>query len=306
MEEQKIEVGRYQLRTKRLFLTYPQCTLSKQDALTLLSQKLPSIKEYVIAQERHQNGDLHLHAYLYLEDTLSTSNSRFLDIGGFHGNYQSCRSEKGVVRYCTKEEDFISNFDVGERVDKRKSKKTLVGEKLVNSNLNLVEAVKQFPDLIFDYNKLKNNLNQYFKDATPRRPGLPLFIPNSFGKVLSTTLAGKRRHFWIWSDQPNKGKTTNAKTWYKNFNMHLQSGDFTYWTFNGDEEGLIIDEYNSARLSWSSLNSICDGTFSYRIFQGGLKGNLNFLVIVLSNSRISDLYPFKNQFLYERFNEIEL
>lgn len=298
-------MSRYQLRTKRLFLTYPQCTLKKEEALPLLASKV-SIKEYVIAEEKHQNGDDHLHVYLLLEDTLSTSNPNYLDIGGFHGNYQSCRSEKNVVKYCTKAENFISNFDVSERVDKRKSKKSLIGEKLIQPNLNLVELVKEYPELIYDYTKIKNNLKIFNQDAAPRRCKLPDFLPNPFGKILSTNLAGKRRHYWIWSSQPNKGKTTAAKTWHKSFNVHLQSGDFTYWTFNGDEEGLIIDEYNSAKLGWSSLNAICDGTFSYRIFQGGLRGNLNFLVIIFSNKPIVELYPNMNLFLYERFNEIEL
>jgi len=298
-------MSRYQLRSKRLFLTYPQCTLKKEDAFQLLSQKV-TIKEYVIAEEKHQNGDDHLHAYLLLEDTLSTSNPNFLDIGGFHGNYQSCRSEKNVVRYCTKAENFISNFDVSERVDKRKSKKSLIGEKLINSKRNLVELVKEYPELIYDYNKIKNNLKAFDQDALPRRLELPTFLPNPFGKILSCTLASKRRHYWIWSSEPNKGKTTCAKAWYKDYNVHLQSGDFTYWTFNGNEEALIIDEYNSAKLTWSSLNAICDGTFCYRIFQGGLRGNLNFLVIIFSNRKICDLYPNMNVFLYERFNEIEL
>lgn len=44
----------FNLHTRQLFLTYPQCDISKEDALLQLSEKVGNPDEYLIAQEEHQ------------------------------------------------------------------------------------------------------------------------------------------------------------------------------------------------------------------------------------------------------------
>ena len=51
----------FRLAAKHLFLTYPKCNLEPKDALEQFNTKL-NIKEYIISQESHQDGDKHLHA----------------------------------------------------------------------------------------------------------------------------------------------------------------------------------------------------------------------------------------------------
>lgn len=50
-------------RAKGWFLTFPKCDVSPQAALEYLKEKHP-IEEYVIAQEDHQDGTKHLHAFI--------------------------------------------------------------------------------------------------------------------------------------------------------------------------------------------------------------------------------------------------
>lgn len=162
-------------------------------------------------------------------------------------------------------------------------------------------------DIVIKYNieKRFDGLRRFW--TVDERQSLPHFLPNPWGWVLQSRLQAKRRHYWIFSRTPNRGKTTKfAEPLKEKFKCYIKCGDFNYWTIMGDEEAIILDEYNSPTLKWSSLNSICDGNFEYRIFMGGLITLKKPLIIVLSNQSISDLYPFMNNLLYERFNEKEI
>jgi len=300
----------FQLNTSKLFLTYPECPLSKEEALECLESILPdSILEYIIAQEKHANGNYHIHVYLSLSTGYRTRNPGSLDLlsngNRYHGNYQGCRSEKNVIKYCSKEEDYISNFDLNSRLKNKSAHKKILGDALIKRQKSLVDVVNENPEMIFGYKRLKLDLEEYFHDLSDQRQQLPRSLPNGWGQILPTDLQGKKRHYWIFSRGPNKGKTTTAKGWRKDYKCHIQCGDFTYWGINGQEELLVLDEYNSAKLKVSDLNSMADGTYDYRVFQGGVRG-LECLIIILSNQPISSLYPNFNVFLYERFNEIEL
>lgn len=48
---------RFRLSGKQLFLTYPQCDITKEDAFLQLSEKLGDPEEYIIAQEKHEVGE---------------------------------------------------------------------------------------------------------------------------------------------------------------------------------------------------------------------------------------------------------
>lgn len=298
----------YQLNSKKLFLTYPQCSLSKQDAYTelLITFGYQPFSKYIIAHELHENGDDHLHVYLEFDEAIRTRNPKFADLRGFHGNYQGCRSMKNVIKYVSKGDDYISNIDVSEITGKKNSKRE-IALKIISENLEPHEILKEYPELIFGYKKLKEDIRQYRIDCGDDREDLPGWLPNPWGKVLCSRGNRKRRHYWIYSRVPNMGKTTGfAKPMYKSYKCLLQAGDFTYWNVFGREQAIILDEYNSAKLGYASLNSMADGTFGYRVFLGGIITLKDPLIIILSNQPILEMYPHMNTLLYARFNEIEL
>ena len=71
------------LQATRWFLTYPQVTTTKEEALKKLRdnpqlQKL-GIKGILIAQEKHKDNNLHLHVGLWLNKKLSTRNRNYFD-----------------------------------------------------------------------------------------------------------------------------------------------------------------------------------------------------------------------------------
>ena len=136
----------FTLRAKTLFLTYPCCPLEKEEALSQLRDKVPEVEEYIVAQEEHQSGDLHLHVYLKMKGRTSVTAPEYLDLMGpenkrYHGNYRSCRSPKSVQRYCTKENNYISNMDLTEeKTEVWKPARALAREGKIQEAMKLLET----------------------------------------------------------------------------------------------------------------------------------------------------------------------
>lgn len=163
-------------------------------------------------------------------------------------------------------------------------------------------------DIVLKFN-IENRINKLIKFWTedPRLSILPPWLPNPWGLLLPSRVKAKRRHYWLYSRLPNLGKTTLfAEPLSREYRCYIKAGNFTYWSLAGNEQAVILDDYNVAGLKWNELNQLCDGTYEFRIFMGGLLRLDHPLIIILSNLSIVDIYPHMNQFLYERFKEIEL
>lgn len=97
---------RFRFNAQTIFLTYPQCTLTKEQLLDSLNL-LFEIKDYCIALELHSDGHPHLHAFLKLERTINKRVADFADVEGFHPNITAPRSIKAVIKYIEKVSDFV-------------------------------------------------------------------------------------------------------------------------------------------------------------------------------------------------------
>jgi len=99
----------FRLRTRRVFITYPQCSDNFRPLLrTFFCQFTPAICSYVEAQEAHQDGGTHHHVFIEFESTFSTRNERIFDIGGRHPNIQPVRSKRAVLEYVKKDGDYTA------------------------------------------------------------------------------------------------------------------------------------------------------------------------------------------------------
>lgn len=260
-----------------------------------------------MARELHANGDLHLHIYLKLSSAFRTTDPRFADLpGGFHGNYQGCRSSKNVLKYCTKNDDFLSNVDISALLSKQSNRRVAL-ESVVTGKRSLVELVQDEPQYLLGYTRLKLDYANFLKDKEATDYTLPPFLPNPWGKVLGTRKSGKKKHYWLYSSRPNVGKTyLFARPLKDDYNAHIRTSSEPYWNLTGREKLIILDEYNGCIFKYYELNSMCDGTFYYRIIYSGIICLNNPLIVILSNKSIKDLYPNMFELLYARFNEIKL
>jgi len=85
------------------FLTFPRNDTPKELVKErLLSAQRIQIKGFLIAQEQHQDGGLHLHIGLWLHKRVTVPPSYFDFVAGKHGNYLRMRSGYGTFNYLTK------------------------------------------------------------------------------------------------------------------------------------------------------------------------------------------------------------
>ena len=120
--------SKFRIRSKRLFLTYPQVP----DLVGLEQQFLDSLKksfqnqemQYFISKELHQDGGVHIHVFLEFENqqqilsrdrlhvTLIDPDSKKVIVQ--EGNYQSVRSRTKVLEYLTKcmKFGYLTNIEI--------------------------------------------------------------------------------------------------------------------------------------------------------------------------------------------------
>ena len=122
----------FRLNSKKLFLTYPNVgdtSITKEQILEQLQQKVGSIKNYIIAKELHENGVPHFHVLLELTKRIDIKNIQKLDLDFndkiYHGNYQSCKNLDSTIKYCSKCIDFITNYEL-DKTGKKMTIKTKI------------------------------------------------------------------------------------------------------------------------------------------------------------------------------------
>lgn len=101
-----------QLSAKSWFLTYPQCSVTKEQALLNLQSRFKqNLAGCLIAQEDHQDGMKHLHMLVIFTKAVKTKDRSFFDfVCKKHGNYQTVRSQYAVANYVRKEDPTPVSF----------------------------------------------------------------------------------------------------------------------------------------------------------------------------------------------------
>lgn len=159
----------FRLRSKKLFLTFPKCPLSLESAKEQLLSKsaLVSVTGHVIAQEKHADDTLHLHVYLEAEEPLSVGSATALDLTGedgtnYHGNYQSVRSRSRVLKYVTKDGQYLTNLGdlVPSTTNPWKRARELAASEGLAAAINfLEEEPKTSRDLCMNGDRILKNLS---------------------------------------------------------------------------------------------------------------------------------------------------
>lgn len=108
----------FRFDTKTLYLTYAQCSLPKEEVYSQLAELLypNDFEQYIIAEERHKDGNFHVHAYLVLHSQFRSRNAKALDLTGlegekYHPHIQArVRSPTRCIAYCQKEGNYLTNM----------------------------------------------------------------------------------------------------------------------------------------------------------------------------------------------------
>lgn len=222
---------------------------------------------------------------------------------GIH--FSKCSKERSeAIGYGTKEETRLEG-------PKENGIKPAPAEKFDAEECKKLILAGKKDEIPFGY-VLRYNLERRWKGLEEflqldKREPVPTWLPNPWGLLLHKNKSEKKRHYWIFSRLPNKGKTFHfAKPLAQRYLAEICTGSLDYFNVTPRTECIIFDEFNSARFKWDSLNAMCDGSYGFRICGTGVLQLKDPLIIILSNQCVADIYPYMNQFLYERFKEIEL
>ena len=152
--EERGNVAGFRISSKSWFLTWPKCSLTKEEVLAGLRAKKP-IKAAVIARELHEDGTPHIHAYVLLEKRFDCRQSSFWDLAPFHGNYQKAKSIDAVIRYIKKDGDILEFGEISwaEKIDSRQEHRRYLGKRLMEEPLE--DIVRDDPSLMFGLTRLR-------------------------------------------------------------------------------------------------------------------------------------------------------
>uniref|UniRef100_Q9YL27 Replication-associated protein n=1 Tax=Tomato yellow leaf curl virus - Mild[Portugal] TaxID=270153 RepID=Q9YL27_9GEMI len=187
---------RFQINCKNYFLTYPKCSLTKEEALSHLKDlETPTNKKYIkVCRELHENGEPHLHVLIQFEGKFKCQNQRFFDLvspsraAHFHPNIQGAKSSSDVKSYVDKDGDTV---DWGEfQIDGRSARG---GQQSANdayaaalnsgSKSEALRIIKELipKDYILQFHNLNSNLDRIFQE--PPAPYISPFLSSSFNQV---------------------------------------------------------------------------------------------------------------------------
>ncbi|SAM29948.1 replication associated protein [Tomato leaf curl Kerala virus] len=187
---------KFQIYAKNYFLTYPQCSLTKEEALSQIqSLQTPVNKKYIkICRELHENGEPHLHVLIQFEGKYKCKNKRFFDLvsptrsAHFHPNIQGAKSSSDVKSYLEKDGD---TPDWGEfQIDGRSARG---GQQTANdayaaalnagSKSEALRVIKESApkDYVLQFHNLNANLDRIF--TPPMEVYVSPFSSSSFDQV---------------------------------------------------------------------------------------------------------------------------
>lgn len=89
-------------------------------------------------------------------------------------------------------------------------------------------------------------------------------MPNTWDlALLLEDKSVKKRHYWFWTTQPDKGKTTFLETMDREHRASWYNKSEVYQTIHKDSQFILIDEYTTADIKATTINQMCDGTYQY-------------------------------------------
>nr|APD30623.1 Replication-associated protein [Tomato mottle leaf curl virus]APD30633.1 Replication-associated protein [Tomato mottle leaf curl virus] len=187
---------RFRIHSKNYFLTYPKCSLTKEEALSqLLGLQTPVNKLFIrVSRELHEDGEPHLHVLIQFEGKLQCTNERLFDLvsptrsAHFHPNIQGAKSSSDVKSYVEKDGDFIDHgvFQIdgrsarGGQQSANDTYAKVLNAGSVMEALNILRE-EQPKDFVLQHHNIRSNLERIFQTAP--EPWVPPFTLSSFTEV---------------------------------------------------------------------------------------------------------------------------
>nr|AHA82162.1 AC1 [Tomato leaf curl Kerala virus] len=187
---------RFLINSKNYFLTYPKCSLTKEEALSQLQNlATPTNKKYIkICRELHENGEPHLHVLIQFEGKYKCQNNRFFDLvsptrsAHFHPNIQGAKSSSDVKSYLEKDGDTLEwgEFQIdgrSARGGQQSANDAYAAALNAGSKSEALRVIKELApkDYVLQFHNLNANLDRIF--TPPMEVYVSPFLSSSFDQV---------------------------------------------------------------------------------------------------------------------------
>jgi hypothetical protein len=284
----------FRLRGKKLYLTYSQLDKNvefiKEEALNQLKNKLKSIKEYIIAEEKHQDGGLHIHCFFELNIKIDISGADYFDLifNGkvYHGNYQIGKKKMAIISYLVKECNYITNMHLPVKDGKVLKPEEHLFYICKEEGLNRAEealyeyypliAAKKGSTILKNLTRLSNfNLEKKTESTELERifkiEDFDLLSEKSFLEIIEWVNEGLSKGFpitLVFHGPPRTGKTQLGRSIFQSLGISfleisdiqdLKKLDLTF------HRGLLVDDLDFAQLNRGILLNILDSRASKTI-----------------------------------------
>ncbi|AEZ67821.2 replication-associated protein [Jatropha leaf yellow mosaic Katarniaghat virus] len=169
---------RFIINAKNYFLTYPRCSLSKEETLSQIKNlETPTNPKFIkICRELHENGEPHLHVLVQYEGKFKCQNKRFFDLvsptrsAHFHPNIQGAKSSSDVKSYIDKDGDTLEwgEFQIDGRSARGGQQSANDAYAAAINSGSKSEALKILRELapkdyVLQFHNLNANLDKIFK-----------------------------------------------------------------------------------------------------------------------------------------------
>lgn len=259
----------FNFNQKNVLLTYSQCPVSKEEILSHL-QALHEVGSYTISQEKHGDGNFHIHALITFATKLHTRSERYFDLGVWHPNIKPLKTKRDVVQaraYVIKDGEYITN------VQEVLGKRAILAKAILDEGKITKKLIVQNPEIIFlNY----SSISQWLAIVRSERSEIPQIETQ------------KKRHIWL-TGVSNSGKTYWLRNYLSlcSFPQEIPTNN-DYGHIDRDVDCLYHDEYKGA-LTVQQLNKLCDG-YTRLNTKGSSTWISNPTVVIVSNFTIRDCY----------------
>lgn len=296
----------FRISARNFFLTFPQNGTSKELAMERILGKWKEELLWVrIAQEKHKDGELHLHIGIGFNKKKNFKSPNFGDfITEKHGNYQSIRFLAKTLNYIAKHDKECLEF--GE-VPKTQTKNKTADEvaKMVIEKKNLEEITESFPGFVLLNTRKIKEFQEVLKttpEVKEKWPGLVIAPPDS--KDSTRSVCGwleknlfKERDFkqqqLFVSGPPNYNKTSLVNLLSRWVRVYIVPTEERFYDGYSDEDFdlVVFDEFRAKQHSVPFINQFLQGgnmVIRKKGFQASKKKNIPCMI--LTNFSLEDLF----------------
>lgn len=298
-----------QLQAKNWLLTFPQCLIKKEVAKDniLKKWKEQDFTFAIIAEEKHQSGDPHLHILLSFKDKLITRDRHLFDfIAEKHGSYETVRSIKDAVRYVMKENNYLTIGNTPSESGSQKTSKSTAVAEMLKSGSTLEQIWETEPGYFLQNKKKIQELYYWLQSyhQSKKLPGIkfPISYKGENQQVslivewlntnLSSSMPFKAKHLYIYGPS-NFCKTSlvmKVSSFIPVYDMPMME-DFYDFFVNDRFHLCLLDEFR-AHKTIQFLNLWLQGSsMNLRMKGSQLLKTQNLPTIILSNYSLDECYP---------------